>query len=987
MSDEPSEPADSRFLFVNPSDPGGRIDAYSGESTPRTFVRASWDWIYERLVRRRVLAELPVQSFSYGTYVGSRAGAYRLVGLVPSRSAGLPEAPLAFDAEADLPSASGTVAPETVVRLVPELVKLAYDVAEWSYTGRRVSWCDPSAPFAPRTLDASATESTVSYPGDGGASVSSTSVSSVPFRASDAVPVFRTLFDQRMLDGLSLEDVEVWDPAEGRYVSRRVAVSRVLCPVSADDDPDHGAYERTSVGALVASLSPHGSQWVSSFTKADALPCRDDMDLSKWSGAGDAYARGGKTSAKDALGVMDGPPAASETGPAVVSVESGSHEFGVCAMPDWGGEPTCWASWGFPHVGDGSVFERQMSALCRTAPLVPPFSLRGIPGRGLPAGDESAEGAYGSAYYGFYGRDVAPYAAAEGWAGGPVPSCLPAEISRVLDRLSVAVYEVPYVFAYLESSRRLETRTVHDGAETVAEDSTSKSGSVACTPSALLDYAVLQGSGRYVSAVVDRTVTEPLSGSATTVETRTEDDVRRSVSGSSAVRGLVPLRTDSGVPAGLSARRTVNGSTSSSGSAVRDPPPESAMMFPAALRRWMKSVRLVLVADVSAEPLGDGLSSVETVDGAAGTDSAYAAGSRTYRRRVSAVEVGRLDLETGALGSADLSALLAAAAPPGSVDPGVRALYGSYRSVSVRTKRETADGWDDRTDVETTRTSDPSNLKSETSARICAVVEWDFDAEDPPRGDLAGGGLALRLYAAEALVAAAEAALARAGSAAGGCSEALDALSARLDALDALLSGDASASDELSAAEGDLASAQQALSAAQSDLADAQSDLASAQSDLASAAEGEEGLAAALRSVASARDLEDDRRAAVAAAQARVSALQTAGQALREDAESAVQSARSAVSAAQGAVEALDLDGAADGVSAARTAVAAARAGISGDSAASLVSAAETAAESAKSSAEGVEADALSASLDASSASASVSAAEGLVWAWADPSS
>ena len=267
----------SNFYFVNPSEPLGTRDAYGGESPARVFERTSWEWLWERYLRRReVLAAMSAQMPT--DYLADRKGAYSVLRHVPRTRAPalacnwwdgdpafcepgwalpgqttlLPTGERLWvpaDGEEEEEGEAGGEAggeAEEKYRAVPrygtfdvvchaaDLGGLVAGVAMGGAVG--ANWfrdpddADPSG----KTASGSATEtSSMSYKvtenGSERRTISgrdSSEVSVTPMGPWSFLPVFRLLGDFRADDAPVAVAVPVWDPASARYVDRTAYFSR-----------------------------------------------------------------------------------------------------------------------------------------------------------------------------------------------------------------------------------------------------------------------------------------------------------------------------------------------------------------------------------------------------------------------------------------------------------------------------------------------------------------------------------------------------------------------------------------------------------------------------------------------------------------------------------------------------------------------------------------------------------------------------------------
>ena len=848
MSETPSNP----FFFVRPSEPLGPLDAYSDANLSRAFARSSWEWLWERCLRRKILLEA-IGKPHQAEFVLERAGSYRIHRLVPGRYDGPRESALTAgygvptpgfdfsynDGYADLPDGSddGGAAVRNIFRTSFGIGELGGAVAEMAEgaVGRAEFM---AGPHADRSVDASLTLTgqhwSEPYPLNSGGDPQTFAGSMSNHLSVEAFdrtffPVFRMVGDVRTDDPPALRTVKAWDPAAAAFVDRASYWATTRNPRTPDYDPDHGEFAVAPNGQGYLDLSSFSAIGRMSMSAATAgglgIPCRfgDGLDSAvlgqqqqrsdgihgwNWRGdlAGPSWAYGEDSlGRRTVVGVEAGDeiglPSPERGGTGVISgygAGLSSLRDGRCFLhpsPDWDGRPTCWAEWGFPHGSPAPVsgtMAGQLAATCLAQPCVPPGDFAFLPS--AASGNPSADDVYARDYTRpAQARDACPAA----------PPSEPAEISRMLSRLTRTLVPVPAVAAI-----------VYGAGSCVDDDRTEGGGNVATCPATTFTLSTRTHvrtdrlvSGHFVGSFKDlltgmggRFPAVPMPSGSVSTESRTSFghypaertfDVRtsrtrevvRDVELSAAM--LVPVRSGYARPEAKTVETRYGFDQSSSGASggsssaeadVSDPTesveeqagPETVgetdlLVHPSVLA-WARSAKLVAVLDVYAEGTGgDTAETGRSVDGDSEiyggevlADRTDGAGTRTDCRRMSVVTVGDVDLSTGAVRSVDLSALMSAAYPADATycpDP-------SYSLVSSET--HTGDplcgSVSPRNGTSTYRTRQAYGLRHGCDVRAALLfmeIEWDFDTAAPPSASSSSGwsqavGLALRFGRAAA---------------------------------------------------------------------------------------------------------------------------------------------------------------------------------------------------------------------------------------------
>ena len=855
------------FLFVKPSNPDGKPGtAYSGETPPYPYDRASWEWLLERALRRTLIPWALTKSHSqailsghedqysmhrWGSYgerdsAGTTPGAYQSLGGLGSvgrktdadlsvdyRTTLLPES---WNSDAAIPGYKETMVTYGISDLEETIARLPFSI-EWlppDWTPSLDAW----------DLTASTTEKTE---GDAPATKNEpiswtwkTTVDHTPYTIPDEVP-FKCLSHMRTDDPTVTVNITNDD---GEVINVETALTPLYAPRTEDGSI------RTYDGTQVRSAD-HGAAyragWALSEFSVKHIP---GLDYGP-SESTEMYGRGDKTrETHSTLGCLVDVP---DMGTGNIMVSEGMFVPDV----DWNGKPTWWHANDFPKGLDSVVSKKlreQLHELCPVCqPAIPPA---------IPAFTEK-----------FPDPGKAPWNVQSGrfllnmypqpWMRHLALACTPADMSARLDAMTTTVHRVPTLFAKIRTVTSTSHSTKSDTTHTSNDDPTELSWSrttsrrVTTVEGTSQELIPVGGSGTFpsVSGNISRvskyriTNTHPDGHYGSSTETSTEWEE----SFESNSEFLVCLRSTDNTT--MSTKTTTTNYSETADSSNGDPdvsksetvsgdlpdsydPDPDDLLFPDWVLPWIEDAELFASIESSlirySEP---DYSTYLSVSSPSEGDDTYSnhgngSGTRTHHAHRKIISLGKMDTSTGRFPAANVTEILSDVDPEPGDATGIALSGNDYTDTTITD----SDGNTTEDQVDINRDSVSNDRYRSVSYYV--VVRWKFDREDPETLETGSplAGLFRKLADARKALSDKKRELSDAQAALESAQSDLQAAKDALSRAQERLKNPESAEPALlEEAQAKLDRADKALSDAQSEKARAQSEYDSAESDMKSA--------------------------------------------------------------------------------------------------------------------------------------------------------
>lgn len=839
------------FLFVKPSNPDGTPGtAYSNESPPYPYDRASWEWLLERALRRTLIPWALTKSHSrvllyghedkysmhrwgsygYNYYAGTTPDAYQSVGGRGSdgrmtdadlsgddRTTTLPHE---WESEAGVPTYSETPVAYGISDLEETVAELPFSL-EWlspDWTPSLDAW-DLTAKTTEKTQGSTSESKPFGWTWE-------TTADHTPYTIPHDLP-FKCLSHMRTDDPTVKVTITNDDDSE-------IEVETAPTPVS----------PRTTTGSIgeyygkQVRVAGYGAAERAGWALYEfGIECLPYLDYGP-SESEDGYGRGEKTAeTDDRLGCLVDVP---DVGSRNIMNEYGKfvHEI------DWDGKQTWWHAKGFPKGLDSVVSNKlreQLQTLCPVCqPAIPPT---------IPAFRDRFPGS-GKAPWDLRDKPMYP----PPWMRHLALACTPADMSARLDAMTTTVHRVPTIFAKIKSESmetdtfRNDSTTVDSGDRTEEWSQDSRSLSVTVEGTSSEPIPLETRAQVYPSEEVTR------GHVSTRLEMYERPDSRKTIKikdqaswtgrFKSHIDFLVCLRSTGNTT--TSTKTTTKYASTHSSSSIGwpdtseyttsdgdtpdsyDPDPDD-LLFPDWVLPWIETAELFasiesqLVRNVGPdyqEQYSYTSSGAEIADY---MRSGKGSGERIHTAHRKIVSLGQMDTTTGRFPELDVAAVLS------DVDPEPNtSSRGKFINDDVdETYTETTDELDIKevSGAKTTKVAD--SFTRTRSVSYYVVVRWKFDREDPEtlKTEIPLAGLHRKLADARKALSDKEREL----------SDARDALESAQSDLQAAKDALSRAQERLEDPEGAepalVAEAQVALDRANKALSDAQSETSRAQSE------------------------------------------------------------------------------------------------------------------------------------------------------------